>query len=147
MANGPDEQASSAAAARFKLKRTLTGHKRAVTSLKFSPVKPELLASASADGTLELWNVNDGSRVSPAQPMAHNQGINEIAWNPEGRYLASVSDDVTVKLWDAETGACLRTLTGHTHYVYCCQFDPPGHILVSRKAGPRSAVRVDQRIQ
>jgi len=129
MANEPDEKPKPAAA--FKLKRTLTGHKRAVSSLKFSPVKHDLLASASADTSIELWNVNDGTRISPAQPMAHSQGINDIAWNPEGKYLASVSDDLTVRLWDAQTGTCLRTLTGHTHYVYCCQFDPPGHILAT----------------
>ncbi|MEW5302460.1 MAG: hypothetical protein WDW38_002381 [Sanguina aurantia] len=36
-----------------------------------------------------------------------------------------------VKLWDAETGKCLRTLQGHTNYVFCCTFSPHGNLLAS----------------
>ena len=31
---------------------------------------------------------------------------------------------------DAETGKALRTLHGHTNYVFCCSFHPYGHLLV-----------------
>lgn len=64
--------------------------------------------------------------------MMHTAGINDVAWNPQGSYLATAADDLTAKLWDAETGSCLQTLTGHTNYVFCCHFNPVGHILVRR---------------
>ncbi len=34
----------------------------------------------------------------------HTSWIGRIAWSPDGRLLASPSDDNTIRLWDAETG-------------------------------------------
>ena len=36
-----------------------------------------------------------------------------------GKYLASASDDKTVKLWDTATGITLRKLEGHSDWVRC----------------------------
>uniref|UniRef100_A0A383VEF5 WDR5-like beta-propeller domain-containing protein n=1 Tax=Tetradesmus obliquus TaxID=3088 RepID=A0A383VEF5_TETOB len=63
--------------------------------------------------------------------MEHEGGINDVAWNPQGNYLATASDDLTARIWDAETGKCLVTLAGHTNYVFCCSFNPVGHILAT----------------
>ena len=35
------------------------------------------------------------------------------------RYLASCSDDKTIKLWDLETKECIRTFEGHTDKINC----------------------------
>ena len=45
--------------------------------------------------------------------------------------LASPSGDRTIRLWDAETGESLRTLTGHRGYIFAVAFDPAGYILAS----------------
>jgi WD40 repeat protein len=37
-----------------------------------------------------------------------------IAWAPDGSKVASGSYDETVKVWSAETGACLDTFAGHS---------------------------------
>ena len=58
------------------------------------------------------------------------QGVCDVAWDARGQYLASASDDTTLRLWDVRTGACLRTLQGHTNYVFCCSFNPQGNLLV-----------------
>ena len=61
----------------------------------------------------------------------HTGWIGRIAWSPDERLLASPSDDQTIRLWDAGTGECLRTLEGHAEKVYSVAFDPTGSTLTS----------------
>ena len=43
---------------------------------------------------------------------AHTDAVNSVAFSPDGRTLASGSDDHTIKLWDVTTGLEIATLTG-----------------------------------
>ena len=45
--------------------------------------------------------------------------------------IASGSDDRTIRLWNADTGKCLKTLYGHTDRIRAVTFSPDGAILAS----------------
>ncbi|VEL40329.1 unnamed protein product [Protopolystoma xenopodis] len=58
-------------------------------------------------------------------------GISDVAWSSDSRFICSASDDKTLKLWDFVTGKPLKTLKGHSNYVFCCNFNPQSNLIVS----------------
>ena len=57
--------------------------------------------------------------------------VNSVVFSPDGRLLASGSNDYTIKLWRVSDGSLVRTLTGHTSWVYSVSFSPDGRLLAS----------------
>jgi small GTP-binding protein len=61
----------------------------------------------------------------------HEDTINQIAWSPDGRRIASASDDGTIRIWGSKTGRLLKTLEGHEETVYSVAWSPDGRKLAS----------------
>ena len=47
----------------------------------------------------------------------HSDSVNSVTFLPDGKQVASGSDDNTVRLWDPATGTALSTLEGHSRSV------------------------------
>ncbi|MBC1242316.1 PD40 domain-containing protein, partial [Nostoc sp. 2RC] len=61
----------------------------------------------------------------------HSSRVNSVVFSPDGKTLASASDDKTIKLWDVSTSKAIKTLTGHSSRVNSVVFSPDGKTLAS----------------
>jgi len=70
----------------------------------------------------------------------HTNSVNSLAFTPAGNYLASSSNDLSIKLWDFTTHACVRTLRGHDHTISDVLFIPAQNVI---PAGDESNLLMD----
>ena len=63
--------------------------------------------------------------------MGHSEDVNSVAYSTDGTKIISGSSDHTIKIWDANTGECLKTLEGHSSYVNSVAYSPDGTKIVS----------------
>jgi WD40 repeat protein len=87
-----------------------------------------LLASASGDGTLKIWDADTGEETSrldnPAGP------VYACAFTPDASQLVGALDR-NLKLWDVASGEEVMTLRGHTSSVMDCEVSQDGSFIVS----------------
>uniref|UniRef100_A0A8C0FTN6 DNA excision repair protein ERCC-8 n=1 Tax=Bubo bubo TaxID=30461 RepID=A0A8C0FTN6_BUBBB len=108
----------------------LQGHKQEVLAVSWSPRHEYVLATASADSRVKLWDVRRASGClstldqhngeksqasSEAANTAHDGRVNGLCYTSDGLYLLTIGTDHRMRLWNSSTGENTLVNYGKIH--------------------------------
>lgn len=121
----------------FRRRRSWQAHSGLVTHVTFSP-DDRLMATASTDGTLKVWEWETGDCVRTSHAESGKAMIS-ADFSPDGVRLAIGSGSLSTvrsgsrqaKTIDLQTGNTIFTLSGHEGQIELIQYSPDGRWLVT----------------
>eukprot|EP01016_Furgasonia_blochmanni_P019953 TRINITY_DN2221_c0_g1_i6.p1 TRINITY_DN2221_c0_g1~~TRINITY_DN2221_c0_g1_i6.p1 ORF type:complete len:530 (-),score=81.21 TRINITY_DN2221_c0_g1_i6:501-2090(-) len=104
-------------------------HTDAVYRVAVNPIYKTQFASAGGDDVGMLWDLDS---LEPKFVLKdHKDTIEHVAFNFEGKRLATGSMDNTVKIWDVATGELKKTLDGPGGEITFIDWHPKGNVLLA----------------
>ena len=89
----------------------LSGHPRKVGHVLFNPTAENVLASASGDYTVKLWDLeNSSARLT----LNHGDVIQSLSWSANGALLVTTCRDKKIRVWDTRTEKHVVETPGHS---------------------------------
>ncbi len=76
-----------------------------------------------------FWEIN--SHLVLRTLKAHKDWVQSLIFSPDGKILATGSQDKTIKLWDTKTRKLIKTLSGHLSWIASLAFSADGKYLAS----------------
>lgn len=132
-----DQTAKIWSMASEKCVHDLTAHTKEIYTIKWSPTGPgtanpnmrQLLASASFDATVRVWDVEAGESVFCLDK--HEQPVYSVAFSPCGRYLTSGSFDKNLLIWSVTDGQLVKSFKGEGGIFEVCWNKEGSHVAAS----------------
>ncbi|KAG9290774.1 hypothetical protein G9A89_011737 [Geosiphon pyriformis] len=104
-------------------------HVKGVNAIKWCGAFGQVLASASMDGTVRIWDVFRSKKC--ALILKHDGAVKDVQWDGQGKNILSGGYDKLVKLTDLETGTTIHTFS-HPQFITSLRYHPiNSHIFVS----------------
>jgi platelet-activating factor acetylhydrolase IB subunit alpha len=108
---------------------SLTGHRQPITKVAFHP-QYSILASASEDATVKLWDWETGEFERTLK--GHTKAVMDLDFDHKGNLLVTCSQDLFIKIWDSQNEwKNTKTFPGHEHSVSSVRFMPGDQFIVS----------------
>ncbi|KAK5024083.1 Chromatin assembly factor 1 subunit [Exophiala sideris] len=112
-------------------------------------VEREMLASAGDDGNILLWVPSETSMAALGEEHADDKEtwrikhmcrtssgaeIYDLAWSPDGQYFITGGVDNTARIFNAHTGAMIRQIAEHNHFVQGVAWDPLNEFVATQSS-------------
>ncbi len=104
-------------------------HENWVRAVAFSS-NGKLVATASADGSVGVWEVGSGKRVAI---LRHESEVSAVAFSPNGKLIATASADRTAGVWEVSSSKRVVRLE-HENWVRAIAFSPDGKLIATASA-------------
>jgi WD40 repeat protein len=116
-----------------KALRQLQAQAHQYPSLAFAPDGKTLACLGT--NLIHFWNVDTGKELRRFAVEASDDNshfsTNSLVFSSDGRLLAAMAPDLSVRVWETKTGKELAKLRGHATQVCCLAFSPDGKTLFS----------------
>lgn len=74
---------------------------RCSSSPKYAHILTRPFTSQAADNVAKIWSPFSGELIRNLN--GHTKGLSDISWSPDSVYLATASDDHTIRIWDVDS--------------------------------------------
>ena len=79
---------------------------------------------------MRVWDVASGQCMTTLE--GHTDNVLSVSFSPDGKQVASGSEDKSVRVWDVVSGQCMTTLEGYTDTVTSVSFSSDGKQVASK---------------